>query len=170
MTTTEEFATQYQALSNDEITQLAREGGLRPEAEIALKAEMHKRSIGAKEVKALRVKQEKTKLQMTVGYNPYDYRGNGLQLRGDKFLDETDRNRGITTVTRWVVFCYMSIVPIGSYRIKRSANSGKNPEIIGKVNLQWDQILAGWKRTALILLAVVGAVQILIWWAISHNR
>ena len=55
---------------------------------------MRRRSIGANEVKALRVKQEKTKLQMMVGHNPYDYRGSGLQSRGDKFLDETDRNRG----------------------------------------------------------------------------
>jgi hypothetical protein len=169
-TAIEDFASRYQALSDEAITQLASEGGLRPEADIALKAEMRKRSIGANDVRALRVKQEKTKLQMMVGHNPYDYRGSGLQLRGDKFIDETDRNRGITTVTRWIVFCYMSIIPIGSYRIKRSANSGKNPEIIGKVNLQWDQVLAGWRRTALILLAVVGAVLILIWWDISHNR
>jgi hypothetical protein len=101
----EDFAAQYQTLSDDEITELANEGGLRPEAEIALKKEMHRRSIGATEVRALRVKQEKTKLQMAVGHNPYDYRGSGLQLRGDKFLDETDRRRGITTVTRWIVFC-----------------------------------------------------------------
>jgi hypothetical protein len=167
---TEDFAAQCQALSDEAITQLASEGGLRPEADIALKAEMHRRSIGETEVRALQVKQEKTKLQMMVGHNPYDYRGSGLQLRGDKFLNETDRHRGVVTVTRWIIFCYMPIIPIGSYRIKRSANSGNNPEIIGKVNIQWDQVFRGWRTTALILLAFVCALLIFSWWGISHNR
>ncbi len=167
---TEDFAAQYQLLSDDDITQLASEGGLRSEADLALKAEMRSRSIGATEVRALRGKQEKTKLQMTVGHNPYDYRGSGLQLRGDKFLDEMDRNRGITTVTRWIVFCYMPIIPIGSYRIKRSAHKGNNPEIIGTVNLQWDQVVRGWRTTALIMLAFVCALLIFSWWGIFHNR
>jgi hypothetical protein len=155
---TEDFAAQYRALSDETITQLAAEGGLRPEADVALKAEMHRRSIGTTEVRALQKKQEKTKLQMTVGHNPYDYRGSGLQLRGDKFLDETDRHRGITTVTRWIVFGYMPIIPIGSYRVKRSVRDEKHPEIIGKVDLQWDQVLDGWKKTVMVFLAFVAAV------------
>jgi hypothetical protein len=167
---TEDFAAQDQALSDEAITQLAGEGGLRPEADIALKAEMRRRSIGANEIRALRERQEKAKLQMTVGHNPYDYRGSGLQLRGDKFLDETDRHRGVSTVTRWIVFFYMPIIPIGSYRIKRSANSGNNPEIIGKVNLQWDQVFRGWKTTALVLLAITCAFQLFDWWMISHSQ
>jgi hypothetical protein len=167
---TEDFAAQYQALSDEAITQLASEGGLRPEADIALKAEMRKRSIGANDVRALRVKQEKTKLQMMVGHNPYDYRGSGLQLRGDKFLNETDKHRGVATVTRWIVFCYMSIIPIGSYRVKRSVKDEKHPEIIGKVNLQWDQVFRGWMTTALIVLAFVFTLLIFGWWGISHNR
>jgi hypothetical protein len=167
---TKDFAAQYQTLTDDEIAQLASEGGLRPEADIALKEEMHRRSIGAAEVRALRERQEKTNLQMAVGHNPYDYRGSGLQLRGDKFLDETDRHRGITTVTRWIVFCYMPIIPIGSYRVKRSVRDEKHPEIIGKVNLQWDQVFRGWMTTALIVLAFVCTLLILDWWRISHNR
>jgi hypothetical protein len=166
----EDFTVQYQALSDEAITQLASEGGLRPEADVALKAEMRRRSIGATEVRALRVKQEKEKLQMMVGHNPYDYRGSGLQLRGDKFLDEWDRSRAITTVTRWVVFFYMPIIPIGSYRVKRSVKDEKHPEIIGKVNLQWDQVFRGWKTSAFILLAFVGAVLMFSWWGISHSQ
>ena len=92
------------------------------------------------------------------------------KARGDKFLDEMDRNRGITTVTRWIVFCYMPIIPIGSYRVKRSVKDEKHPEIIGKVNLQWDQVFRGWRTTALILLAFVCALLMVLWWGISHNR
>lgn len=169
-TDNEDFAAQYQALSDEAIIQLASEAGLRPEADIALKAEMRRRSIGESEVRALRVRQEKTKLQMMVGHNPYDYRGSGVQLRGDKFFDEADKRRGITTVTRWIVFCYMSIIPIGSYRIKRSIKDEKHPEIVGKVNLQWDQVLRGWMITVLIVLAFVCTLLIFGWWKISHNR
>jgi hypothetical protein len=166
----ENFATQYQALSDESIIQLASEGGLRPDADEALRVEMRRRSLGSKDVRALRVKQKKTRRQTMVGNNPYDYRGNGLQLRGDKFLNETDRNRGITTATRWIVFSYMPIIPIGSYRIKRSVNGKNNPEIVGKVNLQWDQVFRGWKTTALILLAFVCALLMFLWWGIFHNR
>ena len=166
---TEDFAAQYQALSDEAITQLASEGGLRPEADIALKTEMHRRSIGAIEVRALQVKQEKTKLQMTVGHNPYDYRGSGLQMRSDKFLDETDRHRGITTVTRWIVFCYMPIIPIGSYRVKRSAKDEKHPEIIGKVNLQWDQVCNGWMQTGSVVILLGCAWLWFRWWIMRQQ-
>jgi hypothetical protein len=166
----EDFATQYRALSDEAITQLASEGGLRPEADVALRAEMRKRSIGSKDVRFLRVKQKKTKLQMQAGNNPYSYRGNGLQLRGNKFLNETDKNRGITVVTRWIVLGYMSIVPIGSYRIKRSVDGKGNPQIVGKVKLQWDQVFAGWKVTALVLLAIICALLAFFWWGVSHSQ
>jgi hypothetical protein len=116
----ENFAAQYGALSDEAITQLAREGGLRPEADEALRADAQ--ALYWIDVRSLRVKQKKTKLQMQVGNNPDPYRGNGLQLRGDKFLNDTDKYRGIIVATRWIVLFYMSIVPIGSYRIKRSVD------------------------------------------------
>ncbi len=159
-----DFASQYRSLSDELITQLAREGGLRPEADEALRAEMRRRSIGSKDVRSLRVKQKKANLQMEAGNNPYSYRGNGLQLRGDKFMNETDKNRGITVATRWIVLGYMSVVPIGSYRIKRSVDSKGDPQIVGKVELQWDQVFAGWKVTALVLLAIMCAFLAFFWW------
>jgi hypothetical protein len=93
--TGEDFAAQYQLLSDGALTQLASEGGLRSEADTALRAEMRKRSIGTKEVRSLRVTQKKAKLQR-VNHNPYSYQGTGLRLRGHKFLNEADgkqRNR-----------------------------------------------------------------------------
>jgi hypothetical protein len=94
-----DYASQYATLSDGEILQLASEGGLRPEADIALRAEMHKRSIGAAEVQSLRVEQMKTELQMSVGHNPSN-RGTGLSLQGHKFLTQEDREKRITVVTR----------------------------------------------------------------------
>ncbi len=166
----EDFVAQYRALSDEAITQLASEGGLRLEADEVLRAEMSRRSIGSKDVRSLRVKQKKKKLQMQAGNNPYSYRGNGLQLRGDKFLNDTDKNRGITVATRWIVLGYMSIVPIGSYRIRRSVAGRDKPQIVGKVKLQWDQVFAGWKVTSLVLLAITCALLAFFWWGVSHSQ
>jgi hypothetical protein len=165
----EDFAAQYRALSDEAITQLASEGGLRPEADVALREEMRKRSIGTKEVRSLRVKQKKAKLQARVGNNPYSYRGTGLRLRGDKFLTEADRNKGITVVTRWIVFAFMPLIPLGSYRVTRSIDGDSNPQIVSKVPLQWDQVLEGWKTALLVMLAMLGVVLASIWWTAKHS-
>jgi hypothetical protein len=165
--TTADFAVQYGDMSDFELTQLASEGGLRPEAEVALKAELRKRSIGSKEVRVLRVEQKRTKLQ-TAANNPYFARGSGLQLRGNKFLTESDRNRGITVATRWIVFACLPLIPIGSYRIKRHDNYSK-PEIVSKVSLQWDQVWRGWGVAAMIVLAVIAALAAMIAWSELHR-
>ena len=57
----EDFSAQYQTLSDEALTQLASEGGLRSEADLALRAEMRKRSIGTKEVRSLQIKQKRAK-------------------------------------------------------------------------------------------------------------
>jgi hypothetical protein len=168
--TREDFVAQYQVMSDEEITQLASEGGLLPEADAALRSEMRKRSIGATEVRSLRIRQKKAELQMWVGHNPYSYRGTGLRLRGHKFLTEADRKKGIIAVTRWIVFIFMPLIPIGSYRVKESIEGDSNPQIIGKVRLQWDQVLEGWKKAAIIILAFVGALAGFAWWGISHSQ
>jgi hypothetical protein len=141
----EDFAAQYQVLSNEAITQLAIEGGLRPEANVALQAEMCRRSIGTRQVRSLRVEQKKAQLQTRVGHNPYfRYRGIGLRLRGNKFLSEADKNKEIIVVTRWIVFAFMPLIPLGSYRVMESTYGNSNPTIVGKVRLQWDQVCNGW--------------------------
>lgn len=162
-----DFVSQYAALSDDEINELASEGGLRPEADIALREEMHKRSIGAAEVQSLRVRQSKAKLQMTAGHNPTD-RGTGLSLQGHKFLTEADREKGITVATRWIVFVYMPLIPIGSYRVRKHLNA--TPEIVGQVPLQWDQVFEGWKKAALVVLGIVGALLGIVLWERLQGR
>src|SRR5215469_11800096 len=129
-----DYTAQYAVLSDEEITQLASEGGLSPDADAALRAEMLKRSIGATQVRSLRVKQKKAKLQAWVGNNPDIGRGTRLELRGHKFLTQADERKGIAVVTRWIVFAYMPLIPIGSYRLKE--HLAAKPEIIGRVPLQ----------------------------------
>jgi len=165
---TADFALQYQDMSDSALTQLASEGGLRPEAEIALNAELRKRSISSKEVRAVRVEHKRTKLQ-AVANNPfYSHRGTGLRFRGNKFFTEVDRNSGITVVTRWIVFAFMPLIPIGSYRIKRHADYNK-PEIVSKIPLQWDQVWSGWGVAAMIALAIIAAFVVVIAWSELHH-
>ena len=163
-----DFGEQYRALS-EAITQLASEGGLRSEADVALRAEMRRRSIGSKDVRSLRVKQKRAKLQTWVGNNPYFYKGTGLRLRGDKFLTEADRNKGITAVTRWIVFAFMPLIPLGSYRVKYPSDGRSTPEIVSKVPLQWDQVFAGWKTALFAVLAMIGVILASIWWMANHS-
>jgi hypothetical protein len=161
----EDFGEQYRALSDEAITQLAIEGGLRPEADIALRAEMQKRSIRAKDVKSLKDEQEKTKLQMQVGHNPYSsFRGTGLRLLGRKFLSEDDQIKEIVAVTRWIVFAFMPLIPLGSYRVIESTYGNSNPTIVNKVRLQWDQVCNGWMLTGSVVI-LLGCVWLWFrWW------
>jgi hypothetical protein len=162
--TTESFAMQYLTLSDERLIQLKSEGGLVPEAALALHAEVVKRSIGAKKVRSLRIKQRKTRLQR-VNHNPYSYRGTGLRLRGHKFLNEADKNKGIAVVTRWIVFSFMSLIPLGSYRVMDSAQDNGKPTIVSKVRLQWDQVLTGWMQTSSVVILVVCLWLWLRWFA-----
>jgi hypothetical protein len=165
-----DHVSQYAVLSDEKITQLASEGGLRPEADIALREEMRKRSIGATDVRSLRVKQKKAKLQARVGNNPDLGRGTRLELRGHKFLTEADERKGIAVVTRWIVFAFMPLIPIGSYRVKESVEGDTNPEIVGKAPLQWDQVLDGWKKAAIIILVFVSTIIGIVWWEHLQGR
>ena len=166
----EDFGEQYRALSDEAITQLAIEGGLRPEADVALRGEMRKRSIGTKQVRSLRVEQKKAQLQARVGHNPYfSYRGIGLRLRGNKFLSEADKDKEIVVVTRWIVFAFMPLIPLGSYRVMESNDGDSEPTIVGKVRLQWDQVCNGWMQTGSVVILLGCAWLWFRWWIMQRQ-
>jgi hypothetical protein len=166
----ENFAAEYQVLSDEAITQLASEGGWRPEADIALRAELHRRSIGTRQVRFLRVEQKKAQLQARVGHNPYfRYRGIGLRLRGNKFLSEADKSKEIIVVTRWIVFAFMPLIPLGSYRVTESTDGDSNPTIVGKVRLQWDQVCNGWMQTGSVVILLGCAWLWFGWWIMQQQ-
>jgi hypothetical protein len=85
-------------------------------------------------------------------------------------LTDADREKGIIVVTRWIVFAFMPLVPIGSYRVKESVKGDANPQIVGRVRLQWDQVLDGWKKAAIIILVSFGALVLFAWWGIWHSQ
>jgi hypothetical protein len=114
----ENFAAQYAEYSDGELLRLASEGGLREEAQLALRQELRKRQITSREVRQEKLHRKRSELQRNVGSNPYDaFRGIGLTFRGAKYLLSEGEHK-IAVKTRWLVISWMSIVPLGSYRIK----------------------------------------------------
>ena len=71
-------------------------------------------------------------------------------------------------VTRWLVFAFLPVIPLGSYRVLENLHTGDKPTIIAKIPLQWDQVFQGWRVTALVLLAFVIGTTTLIWWVSAH--
>ncbi len=151
------FEVLYRDMSDGEILKLASEGGLLPEAEVVLQSELKRRNISANEVRDMRRRQKEGELQIRVGNNPYN-RGTGLRFRGFKILRKGDEHRGIVVTTRWMEFAYMPLIPIGSYSVIRFAEDDRNPKVIGKEKLQWDQVLDGWKRAVIVALLYIGLI------------
>src|SRR6185437_12346038 len=46
--------------------------------------------------------------------------GVGVGFRGRDFKSESDRAEGIELRTRWIIVLLLPLIPIGSYRIRRS--------------------------------------------------
>ena len=169
----DDFGALYAAMSDDEILELAGQGGLRPDAEAILAEQLRVRNISSSAVDAERHRQNRAALQARVGRNPYSKRkGFGLQFRGKTFLSEEDERHGIQIKTRWFVMLWMSVVPLGSYRVKPVANGAKGYQlisksylIISKEPLNWEQVRSGWMVTASILLVVVCAPYWLRWFS-----
>jgi hypothetical protein len=80
--------------------------------------------------------------------------GIGVGFRGRSFKSESDREAGIELRTRWIIALWLPLIPIGSYRIRRSkkvAPDGKTRrvlELFSKEPLAWGQIFRIWALTA----------------------
>jgi hypothetical protein len=145
------FSGSYADVSDDGLMELAIEGGLTPQAEHALAAEMQKRSISSSDVDEFRNwKGEHT--------NPAPVRrtflGCGLKFVGKKFLSTQDEREGIFVATRFVVLIGMPMIPTGSFRVDQHDRGF--PQIRTRVALQLDQVWSGLWPT--ILVFIVGAV------------
>jgi hypothetical protein len=145
-------------MPDSEILKFAAEGGLVAEAEDALRAELDRRSISLKEVHDARRRLKQSELQIRVGNNPY-YRGTGLRFREYKRL-----GKGAAVATRWIEFAYIPLIPVGSYRVVHPANEGQAVKVIDQEELQWDQVLNGWKRALLVLSGYLALMVMFVLW------
>ncbi|MEG9436882.1 hypothetical protein JAO29_11990 [Edaphobacter sp. HDX4] len=156
------FAAQYQKMSDSELLRLAAEGGFITEADAALHAELALRHLSAKDVRAMQHEMLQGKLQSQVGSNPYN-RGTGLRFRGSKSLSESGKSRTIGIATRWIEVAYMPLIPIGSYKVMCSKRDGST-KVVGKVDLQWDQVCNGWGRALLVASCYVALIATIMLW------
>lgn len=73
---------------------------------------------------------------------PYSFSGIGTKFYGK---EETDQS-GVYLATEWIVFLYVPLVPIGSFRVRpREESAGAVPlksqrSVIERVSLQWQHI------------------------------
>ena len=159
----ENFAAQYAAYSDAELLRLASEGGLREEAELALREELRKRQIFPHAVRQEKLHRKRAELQRTVGSNPYfTSRGTGLTFRGAKYLASKDESK-VVVKTRWLVILWMSILPLGSYRI-REDDTDRGFTVLKKEKLQWDQVITGWMQTGSVVILLGCALLWFRWW------
>jgi hypothetical protein len=153
----EDFAALYAAMSDTEILQLAADGGLRPEAEAPFAAELATRNITSAAIAAERERLTRARLQLQAGRNPYyKFKGTGLRFRGNTVLSEADREQGISLRTRWVMLWWLSLVPLGSYRVKPPEKKASSWQytIVSKEPLNWPQVVRGWAQTSAVIIVL----------------
>ncbi len=157
----EDFTALYAAMSDADLLELAAEGGLRPEAEAPFAAEVAARGIGPAAIAAERERLTRARLQAAVGRNPYyKFKGTGLRFRGNTFLSVEDREQGISLRTRWVMLWFLSLIPLGSYRVqtpKRKTSSWQYT-IISRERLSWPQVMRGWAETSAVIILITWLV------------
>jgi hypothetical protein len=104
------------------------------------------------------------KMRQNFGRNGmYLFSGVGLGFRGRGFKSESDRAAGIELRTRWIIALWLPLIPLGSYRIRRSRRVAPNGgtkrvlELFSKEPLAWRQIFGMWSLTAagIVLMVVV---------------
>ena len=159
----ENFVALYEKYSDAELIRLAAEGGLREEAEAALTEELRRRKITSNEIREERAVRKRAELQRNVGSNPYGtYHGTGLTFRGTKYLNGQGGGN-VVVKTRWLVIMWMSILPLGSYRIRENDTS-RGFTVIRRQRLQWDQVITGWMQTGSVVILLSCAWLWFRWW------
>jgi|HubBroStandDraft_1064217.scaffolds.fasta_scaffold440229_1 hypothetical protein len=89
--------------------------------------------------------------------------GIGVAFRGRDFKSESDRVANIELRTRWIIALWLPLIPIGSYRIRRSkrvmpdSRTKRVLELFSKEPLAWRQVFRWWSLTAagIVLMVVV---------------
>jgi hypothetical protein len=154
-----DFALIYQKMTDDELLQIASEGGFVDAAQNALQAELKRRNITSREVAAhsSALKQEKIEKSAT---RKFAFRGTGLVFYGRHYMSESDRDENIQLRTKWFAFCSFPIYPIASYRFACKSRTkfrlwSGDEKFIDQVRLQWSQIIETWSKAIGVVLLIV---------------
>jgi hypothetical protein len=149
-----QFSGSYADLSDDGLMELSIEGGLIPEAQHALAAEMQKRSISSSDVNEFKKWRDENAKPAPVRRTIFGY---GLKFVGKKFLSTEDEREGIFVATRFVVLMGMPMIPLGSFRVDQHDRGF--PQIHSSVALQLDQVWSGlWPTISLFIVGAAAGV------------
>lgn len=159
-----DFVITYQEMTDEQLLQIAGEGGLLDEANFALKNEMKHRNLKTSDATSHLAKQHRRKVEKSVEEKILPFsRGIGFSFYGRHYLTEADRNRDIQLRTKWFVVFYFPLIPIASYRFSCNGSTAgflrwnAQQKLVDQVPLNWHQVLLTWMKACGILIVSLAA-------------
>jgi hypothetical protein len=147
---------------------LVAEGGMTPNGANALAQVMNRRRMSQRDVSNYVQALEASRPKPPVFQNFVAYPlGIGITFRGKKFASGADLDSEIQTSTRWIIFFWVPIVPISTWRFvdlggtRGFFSSSRDYRIVQKVPLDWVQIMKTWVASTIAIFAVVGIFSII---------
>jgi hypothetical protein len=174
MTEKTDFPAEYRGMTDEQLLEIAGEGGLVDEAKSALQVEMQNRKLTPEmvenyhsEMERYRLGQkERTRQALTTGF---------FRLFGRSYLSEEDKAQGIQLRTKWLALRGLPIIPIASYRYScHRVTTGfiewKEEKVIDRVPLNWNQAIRTWvQSTGLVVLTIALSLIYLAWQYRAHH-
>jgi hypothetical protein len=176
-----DFAAEYREMTDEQLMEVAGEGGLVDEAQLALRAEMANRKLTTEMVRSYRS-------EMLRYWSADNARAESLKpitgnrlplgkfmLFGRSYLSEDDKAHGIEVRTKWFTFRGFPIFPVASYRFSREQlTTGliewNEEKPINQIPLNWNQAIRTWFKTAGLFILGAGLVVIYLAWQEKSHK
>lgn len=176
METQADFAATYGNMSDGQLLETANEGGLVPEARIALSNELRRRNLKPSDL-ARHTESPHERLQREAKDKAIPGRAGptGLVFFGHHYLNQSDRESNIQVRTKFFALGGIPLVPIASYRFKCRDDadawlpSDEDDRVINRIPLNWNQVLITYAKTAAYILALIAVVSLWVWYDATHK-
>jgi hypothetical protein len=166
-----ELAEHYRGLSDNELQRLSGGDGFTPEARQVLDHELCSRNLTAYTPPSQKAKPPRERLREDVKEKTY-LRGRGrtgLYLYGRRYLSAADKAADIQLRTKWFAVSGIPLVPLASFRFRCKQKSWwlfhwtVAETVVGRVPLDWTQVILTWLKTLLSALLIFGVVFVYEW-------
>jgi hypothetical protein len=165
------FAVEYKGLTDEQLLQIAGEGGLVEEAAQAIQIEMRSRKLTPAMVENYRAETQRYELARKAEdpNRSQSMFGTGFTILGRAYLSDQDKAQGIQVRTKWFALRGLPLFPVASYRYScQDVTTGliqwKEEKVIDQVPLNWKQAGRTWlKTTGLIILSLALLIAFLEW-------
>jgi len=167
-----DFATQYRNMTDDQLLQIASEGGLIDEATVALQSEIASRKLTPKEISSYKADQLQYKREQVERANESFV----FRLFGRKVISQDDTTHRVVIRTKWFAPRGIPVFPVASYRYSWEQKTiGKatstHERLIDRVPLNWGQVIrTGAITYGLIILILTLIVVVAEWQNKMHGR